>query len=439
MVGAMKRLDAPVDVASLVAFRILFGLCMVAAVLRFFVHGWIHEYFLAPTHFFHYWGFGWVKPWSGHGMYVHYAVMGAAALLVTLGVFYRAAIVTFFVLFTYAHLIDKTNYLNHYYLVSCLALVMAFLPLDRRAGLERAPSWCLWLVRFQVGCVYVFGGVAKLQTDWLVHAQPLTIWLGANTEFPILGRWFHEKWFAYAFSWAGAAFDLTIVFWLLWRRSRPFAFAALVVFHLVTARLFQLGMFPFIMIGAALIFLDPSWPRPLLARLGRLGALRGARGAKVARGLPRWGKPLLAAWVTWQILMPLRHWLYPGNHLWTEEGFRFSWNVMLMEKNGAIEMTTVDPTTRARSVVDPADYLTRYQTKMMSTQPDMILELAHVVADDLGHRGLARPEVYVESWVALNGRRPQLLVDPRVDLAKARDGLAPKRWLLPLGAAPPEL
>ncbi|MDF2697959.1 MAG: Vitamin K-dependent gamma-carboxylase, partial [Labilithrix sp.] len=46
------------------------------------------------------------------------------------------------------------------------------------------PAWVLWLVRFQIGLVYFYGGVGKLETDWLFRAMPLRIWLAANGDFP---------------------------------------------------------------------------------------------------------------------------------------------------------------------------------------------------------------------------------------------------------------
>lgn len=431
-------LERPVDPASLVVFRVLFGLAMLVAVARFFAHGWIHEYYLAPTHFFHYYGFAWVRPWPGSLMYVHYALMGAAALGITLGVFHRASAAIFFALFTYAHFIDKTNYLNHYYLVSCLALVMAFLPLDRAGSVrtwlrpseawDAVPAWMLYLVRFQVGVVYVFGGVAKLGSDWLVYAEPLSAWLAANADFPIVGSLFHSKVAATVVSWSGALFDLSVVPLLAMRRTRPFAYAALVFFHLVTARLFQLGMFPWIMMAAATIFFDASWPR----RLVRGWRATAPSPARVPTRLSAWTAALLCGWVAWHVLVPLRHRLYPGNVLWTEEGFRFAWKVMLVEKNGVVEVTAVDPVTGELWVVEPRDYLTPYQIKMMSTQPDMILEFSHVVAEDFARRGRPGVRVHVDARVSLNGRPQAPLIDESFDLAREVDGFAAKRWILPL-------
>lgn len=439
-----RRLSS-VDIASLAAFRIIFGALMLMAVSRFFIHGWIREYYFVPRQFFHYWGFSWIHPWPGVGMYVHYALMGVAAAGILLGVCYRASALVFCALFTYAHFIDKTNYLNHYYLVSSLSLLMAFLPLDRAASVRTwrrpseawstAPAWCLWLLRFQIGCVYFFGGVAKLKSDWLLHAQPLTIWLGANTDFPVLGPWFHSKIAAYAFSWAGAAFDLSICGWLLWRRSRPFAYAAVVAFHVITGRLFQLGMFPWIMSAAALVFFDPSWPRKILLRARLLHV--GAPCPTSSTQLPRPAQALIATFVAWHVLVPFRHLLYPGNMLWTEQGFRFAWHVMLMEKNGALELTVVDKATGKRSLVELSEYLTRYQIKMTATQPDMILELAHMVADAHAQRGQS-VEVHASSLVSLNGRPARPLIDPSYDLAQQRDGLASAPWILPAPTEAPE-
>ncbi len=446
---ALRRLAEPVDIASLIAFRIGFGLLMLVASVRFLLRGWVHDEYEVPRTFFHYWGFAWVKPWPPPGMYVHYALMAGASALVALGLWYRASIIAFGLLFSYAHFVDKTNYLNHYYLVSCLALIMAFLPLDRagsvrtwrRRGPEEAwthvPGWCLWLVRAQVACVYLFGGIAKLKGDWLLHAQPLTIWLGTNTEFPLLGRWFHEKWFAYAFSWAGAAFDLTIVGWLLWRRSRPFAYAVVLLFHVITGKLFQLGMFPWIMSAVAVVFFDPSWPRRLLERARVLAPIAADARPPSFPPLPRWGRALAIAYLGWHVLFPFRHLVYGGNVLWTEQGFRFAWNVMLIEKNGVVELSVVDRATGARSLVDASDYLTPYQVKMMSTQPDMILELAHVIAHDYARRGRS-VEVHADAQVTLNGRRLHPLIDPSVDLAAVPEGVGRKPWILPAPTEGPE-
>ncbi len=434
-----------ISAASLAVYRIGFGLMMALAVARFFVNGWIREYYLAPKFLFTYTGFGWIKPWPGVGLYLHFALLGVCALLIALGWFYRAACLFFFVLFTYVHLLEKVHYLNHYYLVSCLTLLMSTLPLNamwsvdawrsRSDAATRVPAWTLWVLRVQVGLVYFFAGVAKLKTDWLFHAEPLKIWLNANREFPLFGHWFTRPETAFAFSWFGAVFDLSIVGFLLWRRARPFAYVVVLVFHLMTWRLFHLGLFPWIMMLNATLFFEPAWPLELIRRLKVNSALRWAERFTVQTQtndgpiakVPRWMLVFLCV----QCVFPLRHWLYPGNVLWTEQGFRFAWKVMLMEKNGSVEYRVVAPRTGQHWVVAPSDYLTPYQEKMMSSQPDMILAFAHFLHDEFARRGVTDVRVFADAYASLNGRANARLVDPKVDLAREHDSWLAKPWILP--------
>lgn len=453
----VARLREPVDIASLVAFRVIFGLMMLVSVVRFWQRGWIEELYIQPAYHFTYWGFEWVRVWPAWGMYAHFAALAVLALCVALGLCYRPSIILFFLGFTYVELIDKTTYLNHYYLISVLSFLMIFLPLHRGwsidaliAGRRRAdlrvgwaPRWCLWLVRAQIGLVYVFAGVAKLKGDWLWNAQPLSIWLPTHTDLPVVGPLLAEPWVAYAGSWFGAAFDLTIVAWLLWPRTRLYAFAMVVAFHVATAELFYLGMFPWIMIGNALIFFSPSWPRRWLpglppaseaseareareARQARQAATGAAWPRRLASGL---GLGLLGLHFLLQTLLPLRHHLYPGDVCWTEEGFRYAWNVMLVEKVGRVVYHVTDPRTARTWLVYPREYLTPMQEKQMSFQPDMILALAHHIARDFAGRGIAGAQVRAEAYVSWNGRPSRLLLDPAADLAAARDGLAPQPWI----------
>jgi hypothetical protein len=129
-----------------------------------------------------------------------------------------------------------------------------------------------------------------------------------------------------------------------------------------------------------------------------------------------------------QLSLPLRSALYPGNTLWTEEGFRFSWKVMLIEKAGLLELDVVDRAGRRYSV-SAREYLTRLQTRLASTQPDMVLVLAHIVARDFAARGHGPVRVYAHCEVSFNGRSRAPLIDPTVDLARLEDGLAPKSWI----------
>jgi hypothetical protein len=220
------------------------------------------------------------------------------------------------------------------------------------------------------------------------------------------------------------------VWFLLAPRTRPFAFAVVVLFHAMTLALFPIGMFPFIMVLSALVFFPPDWPRRLLRRLG-VGGVGPSLPAPSPRRWPRAAVALATAWCVVQVALPLRFLAYGGDVAWHEQGMRWAWRVMLREKNGSITYVVTDRSTGKVSEVSPGRYLTALQERELSGQPDLILQLAHRIHADHA-RGTPGPvEVRVQSPVSLNGRRSQPLVDPTRDLARIEDGLAPYDWVLP--------
>ena len=446
----MRAGRQPVSPQSAAVFRIAFGLLGVAAVLRFAANGWINELYIEPAYHFSYYGFAWVKPWPGWGMHLHFALLGLSSLGVALGYRYRLSITAFFLLFTCVELIDKTTYLNHYYFVSLISFIMIFLPLNRAISLDarRAPPavdspsipiGAIWMLRAQIGVVYVFAGIAKLNPDWLFLAQPLRIWLYNSADVPLVGLVLREQWAAYSMSWAGALFDLTIVGWLLHRRTRPYAFAVLVMFHVMTGLFFPtIGVFPLVMIGAALIFFDPDWPSRVLGRLRRqVGSVENCAPPPALRseGMDlswqvRAVLVLGAAFLVVQALAPLRHLAYPGNVRWNEECYRFSWRVLVTEKTGLVKYRVSGPTLDGERLVYPDEYLTPVQVERMAFQPDMILATAHIVRDDFAASGYEGVEVRADAFVAHNGRPAARLIDPDVDLSAIDAGIGPKAWVL---------
>lgn len=483
-----RHIEAPVDISLLAVWRIVFGGLLCVSVLRFFLYDWVFQLYQQPKLFFPYEGLGWIRAWSGSWMVWHFAGMGLCAVGIMVGAWYRWSVLGFLVLFTYAELIDKTTYLNHYYFVSLVCFLMLFVPLhgaysldawrDASVRREVLPRWCLWLLRFQVGVVYFFAGVAKLKVDWLVYGQPLRIWLGAHTDLPLLGPWFAQPWVALAMSWGGAIFDLTVVGFLLWSRTRLWAYGAVIVFHLLTWKLFLIGIFPWVMILSAALFFPPDTPRRVYAwvRLwwankrtkqegsttsedtssaemamssGTAIKTEDTSSAEIAmssgtatktedtssagmvvhgaifinqEAAMRWKRRLAYAavgmYALWQVLFPLRHHLYGRDVCWTEQGYRFSWKVMLMEKTGTVTFWVSHRSSGRRWLVSPRARLTPLQHKMMSTQPDMILSFAHWLVGDFARRGIGPVEVRAEAFASLNGRPMQRLIDPTVDLAK---------------------
>ena len=142
--------------------------------------------------------------------------------------------------------------------------------------------------------------------------------------------------------------------------------------------------------------------------------------------------PPVAVCVAIQTLAPLRHFLYPGNVSWTEEGHGFSWHMKLRDKESRPEFWASVPGTNRRIDIRPRDYLTSRQARKMYARPFMIIQFARHVKAKLRRQGYPEVTVHSRTLVSLNGRRPQLLVDPEVDLAAQSWTLGHADWIVPL-------
>ncbi|HEX7014566.1 MAG TPA: HTTM domain-containing protein [Cyclobacteriaceae bacterium] len=439
----------PVSIAPLITFRIVFGAMMAVSVIRFWANGWIREFYIDPEVHFTYYGFEWVTAPGAVGMYTLFGIMLASTFAIMLGWRYRISALLFFLSFTYVELIDKTYYLNHYYFISLVALLLCFVPAHRAFSLDvlrrpslavaEVPGWTITILKLQLAIVYIYAGIAKLNAEWLFDAMPLRIWLPAQNHLPIVGGLLSTEIAAYAFSWMGALYDLTIVFFLVNTRTRPWAYLAVIAFHMITWLMFPIGMFPFIMILSTLIFFSPAFHTRLLnglaflLRIGSPASLSSVvPGRYKVQAVPRAITAFMALFFVIQVLAPWRYLLYPGDLFWTEEGYRFSWRVMLMEKAGYVVYHVADPATKRQWDVMPGDYLTPIQVKMMATQPDMILQFAHFLEEKYRSDGMSDLIVRAEAYVTLNGRGTRPLVDNRVDLTQVRDSFRHKDWILAL-------
>jgi vitamin K-dependent gamma-carboxylase len=463
------RLLEPVDISFLIFFRVVFGVIMLWEVYRYFTYGWINRYYIEPTVYFSYYGFSWVKPWPGQGMYVHFFILGILAACILTGFLYRIAAALFFLGFTYVFLLDQTRYLNHFYLVSLISFLLIFFPAQRALSIDAllrpkirsniTPAWTMWLLRLQVGIAYFFGGVAKLNSDWF-RGEPMRTWLRPLTKLPLFGPLFEKDWVVYNFVIGGLLLDLLVVPLLLWRRTRPYAFLAAILFNLLNAMIFQIGIFPWLMLGATLIFFPPDLMRRIVRGVVRAFASPEStsdssppRTAAESAKLETKSRPanvpvaancqnlswqqktfaaLLATYVAIQLILPLRHYAYPGNVSWTEEGHNFSWHMKLRAKKADAVFTATHPASGQAWTIDPKDHLEPRQVTKMATHPDMILQFSHYLAEQKRREGYANVEVRAKVMASLNGRKPQLLIDPTADLTKEQLSLLPARWILPL-------
>nr|WP_088323333.1 HTTM domain-containing protein [Polaribacter tangerinus] len=436
------------NTAPLAIFRLLFGLLMFVSMLRFWINGWIEKLYLLPKFHFSYLGLEFIKP-IGNYTYFIFLICGLSAIFIAIGYKYRFATIIFFLSFLYIELMDKTTYLNHYYFINLVSFLLIFLPANAYFSLDaylngkkylKVPKWSIDSIKLLLIIVYFYAGLAKLNSDWLLRAMPLKIWLPSKFDIPLIGETFmQQNWFHYAMSWSGMLYDLTIPFLLLYKKTRNMAFIAVVFFHVFTRVLFPIGMFPYIMIIATLIFFENSFHQKIINFLTKnilitRKKIQSISTLKLSNSRQKITKTVLCIFFIIQIMFPWRYLLYPGELFWNEQGYRFSWRVMLMEKAGSTNFKIVDTKKNTSFTVDNSDFLTTFQEKQMSFQPDFILEYAHFLGNHFKKQGHKNIAVFAESYVALNGRLSTRFIDNTVNLYAEKRSFKPIKWIIPFSS-----
>ncbi|MAA78477.1 MAG: HTTM domain-containing protein [Deltaproteobacteria bacterium] len=409
--------------SGFVAFRTIFGCLLLFSLLRYAYNGWIDTQLLNPKFHFSYYYFQWVYPYSSTLIYGMFGVMIVCAFCIILGYRTRFSAALCCFCFTFVEIIDKSNYLNHYYLVSLLLFWLSCCPEVTKNTNKEYPAIhysIYWIFRAQLAIVYIYAGLAKISWDWLVKGEPLYTWLQSFIAVPVFGLVCTKPWFAIAMSWGGAVFDLSIVPFLLYPKTRTYAFGVLVFFHMTLWFMFPIGIFPFVMIASATLFLDYKWASRYIT----------LHGSSTSLSFSKLIQPLLKVMLVLQILFPLRHLLYSGPVNWTEEGFRFSWRVMLIEKTGTLEYEVHQ--NGNTFLVFPSRLLEPFQYKALVTQADMIQDYAYFLSKKYRNTDGSPAKVFAHSFIWFNRRKSQRFISADTDLATTQRGFYPKKWILPM-------
>jgi len=443
----LEILFKQVSAAPLTVYRICFGLLMLFSTIRFISKGWVQSLYIEPSFHFSYQGFEWIPYPSEAGIWFLFISLIVCSVLITVGLFYRYATIIFFLSFTYIELLDKANYLNHYYFVSLISFLLIFISANRQFSLDQklgftSPSekcslWEIRILQFQIAVVYIFAGIAKLESDWLLNAQPLKYWLHTANHWPIFGDFLKQDWVAYTFSWFGCIYDLLIVFILIIPKTRKFGYFFVIVFHFTTWMLFPIGVFPWVMMVGTLIFFSPSFHEKILS------FFRASKTKLQTTPQKTTSKQVVAFLTVFcliQLITPFRYLLNEGDVFYTEQGYRFSWRVMLMEKTAEATFYAVDESMDVKFEIENSDFLTPNQEKMMGTQPDMILDYANFLGDEFADTSFTKfgeilkfknPEIRAEVFVTINARPHQLYVKDDINLLAVENGYADRSWLEP--------
>jgi vitamin K-dependent gamma-carboxylase len=419
-----KFLFKNIDNSGLVLFRAVFGLLITIEAFGAIATGWVRRTLVEPDFTFNFIGFDFLQVLPGEGMYYYFAIMGCFGIMVMLGYKYRMSMIAYAIMWSAVYLLQKTSYNNHYYLMMLLCWIMAFLPANRWFSLDAKfdpnikspsmPRWVILILILQVWIVYTYASVAKFYPDWL-DTTVSTLFMKGKSNYWLIGEFLQLNWVHWSITYVGILFDLLIVPLMLWKRTRLIGFIISIFFHLFNSIVFQIGIFPYMSIAFALFFFSPQ----LLQKRFLPKKLPYTAGEII---VPTYKNALItvfSVYFIFQIGLPLRHWFFVDDVLWTEEGHRLSWRMMLRSKSGNLTVWVEDKDTGKRSRYNYNKLLSRKQQRSVKTKPDMLWQLAKRIKKAEANEG-RDVAVYMDALVKVNGGVYHPLIRPDRDLASEK-------------------
>lgn len=427
-----------VDNASLVLFRMIFGFLVFAESLGAIVTGWVKRTLIDPEFTFSLIGFEWLQPLPGSGMYYYYSVMALCGAAIAIGFYYRFSLSVFTILWTLSYWMQKSHYNNHYYLLILLCLFMLIVPAHAYASLDArrknavvgmtCPRWCLSIFKIQLWIVFTYAALNKLYPGWL-EGDFIALSFAGKRNYPIIGELLQGEVLQTTVVYGGILFDLLVVYLLLWKRTRWFGFILSLGFHLFNSAVFQIGIFPYLMIGMCVLFFEPETIRRRFFKRKPVVTVQRDMTQLTARR--RFVVVGFGLYFIIQVLAPLRHYWFKGDAFWTEEGHRLSWRMMLRTKYGQSTFKAYHPQTDSTWVVDKTAFLSPRQRGAVSSKPDMIWQFAQYLRKHYQEQGLDSVQIRVNTNISLNGGKSHPIIDPEVDLASVKwQPLRHSKWIL---------
>lgn len=431
-----KWLFKRIDNSPLIFFRVVFGTLLVAEAWGSIISGFVKEHLIAPQFTFNFIGFDFIQPLPGNWMYVYYILMGIFGVGVAIGYKYKYSIGFYTVMWTCVYLMQKSFYNNHSYLLILLCIFMWMAPAARNFSVDAKqkpslrrismPHWISLFIIVQMLIVYTFAAIAKIYPDWMNETFP-AILMHSRKHYPIIGPILQQPWVIFGVTYFGFLFDLLIAPLILWKKTRVPAFCLAVFFHIFNSGVFLIGIFPYLALALFVFFFPPKTIHRYLVYKKPFYS-----GDEIKT--PNYRNALLSFFALWfivQLALPLRHWFIKDDVLWTEEGHRLSWRMMLRQRSGISTYKVVNKTSGKATFIDKSDYLDDGQMGSVATKPDMIWQFCQRLKKDYAEKG-KDIKIFVNCKVSINNKPRQQLIDPKVDMAQAKwNYFFHNEWLLP--------
>ncbi|MDO6852380.1 vitamin K-dependent gamma-carboxylase-like protein [Cellulophaga sp. RHA_52] len=413
-----------IDNAGLILFRIFFGILISLESFGAILTGWVKANLVEPTFNFSFIGFEWLNIITGPSMYAYFIIMGITGIFISVGYKYRYSMLAFALLWSCVYLMQKTSYNNHYYLLMLISWIMVFFPANTDLSVDaknnpelrttKMHAYYKYIIVLQLTIVYTYASVAKLYADWLDFGF-IKVLMQNKADYFLIGEFLQLAWVHKIVAVFGILFDLLIIPALLWKPSRKIAFILAIFFHLFNSIVFQIGIFPYLALAFTVFFFEPQ-------KLRDIFFLKEKKYKVHTLVPPKHKKLIVGIWVIYflfQLGLPIRHHFFKDNVLWTEEGHRLSWRMMLRSRSGSVTFTTVDKDTNEKKRINLNNYLTKKQRRKIGAYPDFIWQFAQHLKKEAKkeNKNIA---VYVNSRVSINGKPYQPFIDPKVDLAQEK-------------------
>ena len=433
-----KLLFQKIDNSPLIIFRIFFGILISLECFGAIATGWVKRNLIDPKYNFPFIDFDWLQPLPGSGMYFYFSIMGLLGLCVALGFKYRVSIITFTLLWAATYLMQKTAYNNHYYLLILISFLMCFFPAEKAKSIDAKLnpnletnsmySYVKWIIVLQLFIVYTFASIAKMYGDWLDFSM-IKVLMHPRRDYWLIGEALQQPFLHSIIGTAGILFDLLIVPALLFKPTRRVAFFTSILFHLFNSIIFQIGIFPYLSIAFSVFFFKPKTIQSTFFKSKQpFISLNNTIVPNYKNSLLL----LMSIYFIAQLLLPVRHYVIEDDVLWTEEGHRMSWRMMLRSRIGKGNFKVVNKNTKQIFEIIPKDYLTASQERKVFAYPDFAWQFAQYLKIDFENKNMDVAVYLEDSQISIN-RKPYVpFIDSTTDLAaEPWKRLQHHLWILP--------
>lgn len=407
----INLLLTPRDSRGLALFRIAFGAILICHFAQEYFTGTVLVRYYPEVFHFTFPFFHFVKPLSAEAMNALLVAFLFLLVLFTVGFFSRYVSVLCWLIYTYLFLLDVAFYNNHYYLISLVFFLFSISDAGSAWSADsllkkkqsEIPYWQLLIFRIQFVIVYFYGGISKIiNPDWSDNSSTSEMLASSLTKNGIELSNELVLFFSKLTTWGGLFFDLGIGFLLFHRKTRWFAFILIIGFNVTNSLIFNIGIFPWMMIASLLLFI------PSLNKEQNNKELHTGYNLKLI---------VISSYFIFQLIFPFRHLLIKGDAFITGEGYLFSWNMKPGTKKTKCAFTVKDKETGLQYAIEPHDYFYHAHIIAMGKYPWVVPQAARYIRSKAEKWNLNDPQVHVDLQVSINGKEFRPLIDNDTDIS----------------------